>query len=291
MNMSKLKVSGWITLALAAASLEPILIKFGYRDRIEPAQLIILKNITAVLVMLPLAGKLKLIGKSGFKRMIVPGFLLFTTNLMVFVALQQLQVVLLITIVTTTPALVAFVNHRMGREVAGAKFWLGAILCFFGVVCTLDYRDITVNYAGVLCACVSALSSTFYRVQMEDLTREYSPTACSLITFLVQAGLTLLAIPFVGQGAVSPQAYGLGLWLGISTIIANIAFLSALNMVGSTRISILTMLQRPLIIIIAAVTLKEQITVGQVTGIILVMVGVHLAQVKRGVSPEGQLAS
>ena len=279
MDIKKLRVSGWITLALAAAALEPILVKFGYRDALAPAQLIVLKNLTAAVIMLPLLGKVKAVGLAGFRQMILPGILLFTTSFMVFLSLQYLQVVLVITIVTTTPALVALVNCRLGRESADGKFWAGLFLCFAGVVLTLDYRDIAVNYLGVICACISALSSTFYRVKMEELTTAYSPVVCSFCTFFLQAILTLFLLPFVG--AVPAQACALGLWLGLSAAIGNIAFLCALNIVGSTRISILTMLQRPLIIVLAAVSLKETINAMQLLGIVLVMLGVHLAQVRR----------
>lgn len=279
LDNKKLQVSGWITLALAAASLEPILIKFGYRGLLTATQLVVLKNITAALVIMPLWSRITPPPATGLKKLVVPGMLLFTTNVMVFVALQQLQVVLLITIVTTTPALVALLNSWLGREVAGKKFWIGLIMCFAGVILTLDYSDISVNYFGVICACISAGSSTLYRVQMEALTEEYSPVACSFATFLLQAILTLAALPFVT--AIPPQAYPLGLWLGLSALLANIGFLAALNMVGSTRISILTMLQRPLIVLLAAFSLHEQVTALQVAGIVLVMIGVHFAKVER----------
>lgn len=285
MNSKSLKVSGWITLALAAASLEPILIKFGYRGELTPQQLVALKNITAALVVLPWWGLMRSMGSAGLKKMLVPGCLLFTTNVMVFLALQQLQVVLLITIVTTTPALVALVNTKLGREKTDTGFWIGLVACFAGVFLTLDYADISVNYWGLLCAGVSAVSSTFYRVQMEQLTTEFSPKACSLATFFVQGILTLAVVPFVHAAPL--QAYGLGFWLGISSIIANIGFLSALNMIGSTRISILTMLQRPMIVVLAAITLHEQVTTIQVIGIVLVMIGVQMAKVQRISDPVG----
>lgn len=279
MDANKLRTSGWITLALVAASLEPILVKFGYRGTLEPAQLIVLKNIIAALVMVPLFSQAKVAGLSCLRKMLVPGMLLFITNLTAFLSLQHLQVVLFITIVTTTPALVALVNTRLGRESAGSKFWLGLVMCFTGVICTLDYKDITVNYIGVACACISALSSTFYRVKMEDLTSTFSPALCSFSTFAVQAVLTLLLIPLVRP--LPGEAYGLGLWLGVSASIGNIAFLSALQLVGSTRISILTMLQRPLIVVLAAISLQETISPAQWLGVALVMIGVHLAQVRR----------
>lgn len=266
-------------MALAAASLEPILVKFGYRGTLEPAQLVVLKNMIAALVMMPLFSKARSCGLASLRKMLLAGTLLFITNLMAFLSLQYLQVVLFITIATTTPALVALVNTRLGRESGGGKFWLGLFMCFGGVVCTLDYKDISVNYIGLVCACISAVSSTFYRVRMEELTEEFSPAVCSFSTFALQAALTLFLIPLIRP--LPAEAYGLGLWLGVSAAVGNIAFLSALHLVGSTRISILTMLQRPLIVVLAALSLKEAMTASQWLGVVLVMAGVQLAQVKR----------
>lgn len=279
MDRNKLRTSGWVTLALAAAALEPILVKFSYRNTLEPAQLIVVKNLIAAAVMLPLASRLRVLGMAGTRQMLLPGCLLFITNLTAFFALQYLQVVLFITIVTTTPALVALLNNRLGRESGGPRFWLGLFLCFAGVICTLEYKDISVNYPGLLFACTGAISSSLYRVRMEDLTAAHKPLLCTFATFLVQALLTLCVIPFVKP--LTGEAYGLGLWLGLSAALANVAFLSALNLVGSTRISVLTMLQRPLIIIVAAVSLQESTSLLQWAGVVMVMFGVHMAQVQR----------
>ena len=62
---------------------------------------------------------------------------------------------------------------------------------------------------------------------------------------------------------------------------ANVAFLFALALLGSTRISIINILQRPAIIVAAAIILREPLSISQGVGVILVLVGVQLAQVKR----------
>lgn len=285
MDKSKATASGWITLALVAASLEPILVKFGYREAISPLQLLFLKNVIGALLIVPLTGKWKWIGLNGLIQMLMSGALLFSTNALTLFSLQHLQVVLVITIVTTTPALVALTNSLLGRDQLSKKFWLGFLLCFAGVIMTLNIQDITVNVLGVACAFGAALTSTFYRVKMEDLTARFTPTISSVYTFLVQGAITLTLLPWLN--GLPAKAIGLGVWMGLSAALANIAFLSALNMVGSTRISILTMLQRPLVVIFAIVALHESATILQIIGITMVMIGVQMAKVKRlSVEPE-----
>lgn len=279
MKNKGLAVSAWITLALVAASLEPIFIKFGYRDSISPLQLLFLKNIIGAILIIPLARRWKWIGQSGLMHMALAGTLLFTTNFLIFQSLQHLAVVLLITIITTTPALVALANSILGRDKLSGSFWIGFILCFAGVIMTLNFNDLAINVGGIACAFGAAISSTFYRVKMEGLTAKYSPALSSIYTFLVQGTLTLGFLPWMN--GIPLKAVGLGVWIGLSSAVANIAFLSALNMVGSTRISVLTMLQRPLVIIFAAVALHESATPVQIVGIILVTIGVQLAKVHR----------
>lgn len=274
----KISAPAWITIALIAASIEPIIAKFAFKDEVTATQLIVLKAGLGALVLLPLIARNLLDFRLLF-RLAPVGVLLCATNTLTLIALAQISVVLLITIVTTTPALVAIANSILGRDKLSGKFWLGFVMCFIGIVLTLEYRDITVNAVGLACAFTAAISSTIYRVRMEMICEEQKPIIAAGVTYFVQGVLTLcllpLAMPFPNN------AFYFGAWIGISAALANIAFISALNMVGSTRVSILSMVQRPLLIIAAAVFLKEQVNAIQVAGIILVMVGIQLAQVKR----------
>ncbi len=207
------------------------------------------------------------------------GLLLFATNSLTLIALKSLSVVLLITIITCVPALVGILNNIMGRDSLGPKFWLGFAMCFLGVVLTLDYKDLFVNGFGIGCAFAAALSSSFYRVRIEVLCEKYNPTIAASFTYMVQGAASLALLPWALP--LSASAAGFGCWIGISAALANLAFVYALNLVGSTRISVLTMVQRPLLIIAAAILLHETASVLQWIGVLLVMVGIQFAQVKR----------
>jgi drug/metabolite transporter (DMT)-like permease len=274
-------VSVWITLALVAASIEPIVAKFAFKDGTAAIQLIALKNILGGLFMLPILRSWfkQSFDARAFWQLAPVGLLLFATNSLTLIALKSLSVVLLITIITCVPALVGILNNIMGRDSLGPKFWLGFAMCFLGVVLTLDYKDLFVNGFGIGCAFAAALSSSFYRVRIEVLCEKYNPTIAASFTYMVQGAASLALLPWALP--LSASAAGFGCWIGISAALANLAFVYALNLVGSTRISVLTMVQRPLLIIAAAILLHETASVLQWIGVLLVMVGIQFAQVKR----------
>lgn len=275
---SKYAAPAWITFALVAASVEPIVAKFAFKDQITAIQLIVLKAGLGGAVLFPFIFT-KLLDRATLLRLVPVGILLFATNSLTLFALSQISVVLLITIVTTTPALVGIANSILGRDELSRKYWLGFVLCFVGIVMTLEYRDLAVNTWGLVSAFAAALSSTIYRVRMEIICEKQAPVEAAGITYFVQGLITLAFLPFAMP--FPKESFYFGAWIGISAALANIAFVSALNLVGSTRVSVLTMIQRPLLIIAAAMFLKEAVNTYQIVGIILVMVGIQLAEVKR----------
>lgn len=288
----RLPASVWITAALIAASIEPIVAKFAYQGNVDAIQLIVLKNILGALFMVPILRNWKQASHSGLKEIAPAGLLLFATNSLTLFSLKTLSVVLLITIVTCVPAFVALLNNILGRDSLSPKFWIGFVMCFLGVVLTLEYQDISVNFAGILCALGAAISSSVYRVRIEILCERHSVPVAASLSYFIQGLITLLFLPWALP--LGKNALLFGTWIGISAALANLAFVFALNMVGSTRISVLTMVQRPLLIIAAALTLHESVTLVQGIGIVLVMVGIQLAHVKRlklGEDENSQLAT
>lgn len=273
-------------MALLAASIEPIVTKFAFRDGVSALQLILLKNILGAIFVLPfLLRQSKSINGQAIRLMVPTGILLFATNTLSLLSLQTISVVLLITIVSSVPALVAIINNKLGRDKLSAKFWLGFAMCFLGIVLTLDYKDVSINLLGLCFASIAALSSSIYRVRMEIICDSHNPQKAAALTFLIQGVLTSSLIPWTSS-SFSNSALAFGAWIGLAAALANLAFISALNMVGSTRISVLTLVQRPLLIIAAAITLHEQINAVQGAGIFLAMLGIWLAQVQRAKSAE-----
>jgi drug/metabolite transporter (DMT)-like permease len=273
----------WVIVCLISSSIEPIVVKIGYRSAITPFQLLFIKAIIGGIAIIPLTGRWRLFRMKDVKPFAIATVLFTVTSAFLLLALKYLSAVMVITIITTTPALVALINQRRGREHLQKSFWTGFFLCMAGILLTLEINRpgaFLMDLRGVLFVFASVFTSALYRTRMDDLTREFTPFTSSMYIFTLNAVLvTILFGPWVGS--IPPATWPLGAAIGIAGAIANVGFLAALHLLGSTRISVIGILQRPLVIIAVAVILKESLTALQILGIILVLAGIQLASVRR----------
>lgn len=280
---SKGQAVTWTLLALLAADVEPILVKFGYQTHATPLQFLALKTMLAAMLIYPLTRCWRWVGWAELRRIAPVSALLLFTNGLMLLGLLYASVVTALTIVTSTPALVALVNRARGRERHEARFWCGFILSAGGVVLTIDLArqgGLSASWMGILALGGAVVSSTIYRTAMEDLTSRHPPLLISTYTYFINGMIVFLfLLPWMGH--VPPAALGIGVWIGLAGALANVAFISALHLVGSTRISIFNMLQRPLVIVTAALVFHEPLGPLQIVGIVAVLVGVRLARVQR----------
>jgi len=277
---TKIFSSVCVVVAILCASIEPIVVKLGYEKSLQPLHLLIVKTIIGSMLILPLTRTYRWVGFKNLARISVVAFLLLSTSALSIYALKHISAVLVITIITTTPAFVAIVNQIIGRDELTIKFWLGFLLCFSGVCLGLDWSSVTMSLTGFALIFGAVLTSTTYRVTMEGVAKRFPPALISTYMFFINGAVVVLFImPFVGR--IPDAAWHIGAWMGFASACANVAFLFALSLLGSTRISIINILQRPAIIIAAALILREPLTWMQGAGIVLVLVGVQMAQVKR----------
>ncbi|MEQ8170210.1 MAG: DMT family transporter [Candidatus Eremiobacterota bacterium] len=273
--------SMWIILSLLSASIEPVIVKVVYQGNITPYQLLFIKTLMAALVIYPLTRTFRWIGWKGMLKIGSVSILLLLNNLSSLMALKHISAVIYITFVTTNPAIIAIINSALGRDRLDIKFWTGFLLCFFGVLLTLDPGGINQwNITGIFFVFCAMICTVIYRTRMEDITSEFKPALVSTYIFWINGLLVLLF--FTPEALPMPaEAWKPGIWIGLAGAMANVAFLYALHILGSTRVSIFNMLQRPLIIIFAAIILKEHLSLAQIGGIIMVMAGIHLTKVQR----------
>lgn len=273
----------WTLLALLAASVEPIIVKIGYQGSVSPYQLLIVKTLVAALLILPITRKFRWVGWSGIRRVSSVSVLLLFNNLFTLLALQHVSVVVYLTLITTVPSVIALINMFRGKERIGLKFWLGFLLCFAGVLLSMDVASLghqETSLTGVLLVLASMACTVVYRIRMEGVTAEYTPVIVSLYIFWINA--VLVALFFVPWSEPIPaQGWKIGVWIGFAAAVANVAFLAALHILGSTRISIFNILQRPMVMVAAALILHEPLTALQMAGIVMVMAGVHFAKVEK----------
>ncbi len=206
----------------------------------------VLKNCFAAAVVLLLTRKFVWVGTKQLPRLALLAFLLFCTNGLILLSLTLVPAVVVMTLVTTTPALVAIINSALGRDKLTAKFWAGFGLCLLGVILMLEVKSLAGNPLGILAVLAAVVTSSIYRVQMETACKAMNPLVVSSYQFPFNV---LLCVPLMFiTPTIGPEAIKVGaivpappqLW-------HNVAFFSAMALIGSTRVSIISLLQRPLL--------------------------------------------
>lgn len=275
--------SFWIFLALLAATVEPIIVKFAYRGDLTAADILAYKHLFAALFILPLAGEVWRIGWRVVGRVLPVALLLMLTNGLTLVALRSLDTATVVTVLKTTPAFVALVNSWRGIEELSFKFWGGFALCFLGILLSLDIFQSGFgqwSLGGLVAIGGAIASSTIYRTRLEVVMTTVRPRAVSSLIFLIDGVFALIAVASFAAHP-TPTEWGMVAWIGAAAVVANIAFLAAIHLVGATRMSVFDMLQRPMVIVLAALLLGESLTWEKGLGVALVFVGVYVAKVKR----------
>ncbi|MCX6127057.1 MAG: DMT family transporter [Proteobacteria bacterium] len=295
--------SALILIALLAASVEPVLVRLGYRLNATPAQLWFARGIVSALVVVPITRSLKPIRKDQLRIILTVSPLLLVTALAGLMALKTIPVALSVTAMSTTPAFVAIGNQALGRDKGTPRFWLGFLCSVIGVMISVDlgsvdFRNgnIAQDYGlGIFFVFCAMISSSIYRLRLEGLTKIIEPQVASTWFFVLNGILTICLSPLCARldEATGTASWMMGFptsvlliasWAGVASVVANIMFVRAVKILGSTRMSIFDLLQRPLVIVFAALILGEHVTMIQVLGFSMVVLGVRLAKVTRKIN-------
>jgi drug/metabolite transporter (DMT)-like permease len=271
----------WAATALVTGSIEPIAAKIGFRADASVWELQLARSTVAALVIFPLTRRLaRLAGPDG-ARVVLAAALLFTTTTLMLFALSRIHVADVIAILSITPATVTIATWARTRAPLGRRFVTGMLASIAGVAITTGaFRGEVDDALGVACALAAVVSSTTYRLALASLTSRTDPAVVSTWIYLIHGviGLVLLG-PFVG--VPSHDAWVAGSWTGVAAAASNVAFVAALAGLGAPRASVVMLLQRPIIVVAAALVLAESLGVEELIGIALVVAGVALSQPPR----------
>lgn len=284
-----------IILAVLSASIEPIIVKLGYNNfkNINPLEIIVVKNLVGSFIFIIITifnyfilKKFRLLKLKEILEISKVAFLLLFTTSMTIVSLKFIPAIIMLTIYATTPLFVALANSLIKKtEKIDIKFFIGFVLALIGVSLTIGLYKFSLlnlkgssNLLGIFLAFLGVLSSTTYRTTLDYLTNKYTPFVVSNYIFLINGiFIFLFVFPFVFKD-LQLGSILIGIYGGIAGSIANIAFLYALNILGSTNVSLLNMLNQPAVILLSAIILKEKLSLYQIVGIVLTIVGINIAK-------------
>jgi drug/metabolite transporter (DMT)-like permease len=282
MDLAGLRTITWVSVALLAASIEPLIVKSGYQSGANPMSLLAWKLVLGPFFLGPLMGKLRKLPAHRRGPLIWIGLCFTLHYLLVYLALARVSASVLVTGLASTPIWVALVNQLRLGEKPGAGFWFWLVVCSFGVLLSLDListTDIRFDPLGLAFCAGAVTSSVFYRLLVDHLTVNLEPLAVSAAIFAISGFAGGILLPWTGP--MGPQGYLSAAWMAFAGAAANVAFVHSIKFIGSTRMSVLTLLQRPIVIVLAAILLQERLTLSQFAGVALVLLGARFSKVRK----------
>lgn len=262
---------------MGASCIEPLGGKLGFRWALAPEQLLLVRTLVGALVIFPLTRSCRFLQRQELPGLVGVSLLFTAAGWCLLYALRYLPASTVVTLQATTPALVGLTNRRMGKARLRARFWWGLALSVPGVALCVGAAALPATglQLGLAWTAAAVACSTLYRVGMDRVTLTLTPRLTSTYVFWLS---TLWVLPLFGELRELPgSAWQLGAVLGLAAAVANVAFLDLLHRIGSTHISVVSLLQRPLTIVLSAVFLAEAIGLGQWIGIAMVLAGVSLS--------------
>jgi len=262
-----------LALTIAAGCVEPLLARASGARHVDPSTLLVLRYLVAAIVI-GIVGQRRWVGRADALRLTGAGVLLFITSGLALVAFMRLPVAIAVTLVSATPLWVAIASAR--REGLGARFFAALALGIVGIVLTAGPIDLATDAIGIACALGATVSSATYRLVIERVGREYPSSLVSSYVFATGAVLAIVIAPFVPL----PDGFaaGTGAVVGVAAAVSNVSFVAAVAALGAARTSLALLLQRPVIIALAAVLLAEPIGWIEGIGVVMVIAAVWLAR-------------
>ncbi|NGQ96591.1 DMT family transporter [Brevibacillus sp. SYP-B805] len=218
------------------------------------------------------------------------GSVLYTLqSLCFFTAVKYISPSLAALILYTFPIFVAILACVIDKE-ALSRQTVGAILlsvCGLALVLGTTFGE--VHPLGVLLGFGAALFYSVYIILGNRVVKHLPPLATSAFVSLFAAG-SFLCISLVGEGI----RYDLGgqAWLAISgivlcsTVLAIGCFFRGLQLIGSTRASVLSTIEPVVTCICSALLFAERLTGMQMLGGLIVLAGAALIVASRGKGEE-----
>jgi drug/metabolite transporter (DMT)-like permease len=278
----------WVILSLIGSSIEPLVVKYAHQNGFLSSQLMSLKLIMGGICFLPFLWKLERPSKGQLKQIFLISFLAMLTNYSIFLAVEKIPVTVVITLISTTPVFIGIIHTFKGKVILKKQFWPSLFTVLLGVMLSVrnggGLNSGELSVLGVLFVLSAIMGSILYRLRVDELCNEVMPIQISTYMFTINGILGLFFLPFVQEPKLEILPFVV--WLGLAGAVANIGFIFAIHVLGATKTSVISLLQRPMIIVLAAFFFKESLDELQVIGIVFVILGVWFAKSEKTPVPQ-----
>lgn len=289
--MEKNKLNGVLYLLLASVSfgVMPILAKLSYAHGANSFSVLFLRFLFAAIMLLYYLLTNKISLKLTKKQFLIIGFLgvvgYSATSGFIFLAYNYISVGLATMIMYTYPAIVTFLSFIIYKEKLYTRKIISLLISLAGIYTLIGVGKISFNFKGITFAFLSAV---FYSIYVLGASHsEIKRVDSYVMTFYVSltAGLTILIFGVSTNNInFNIDYYGLVcilLLAFISTVVALMAFIQGVKIIGPSKASILSTLEPIVSLILGLLILKESISIQVVFGSGMIITSILILTMER----------
>ena len=268
-----------------------LFIKLAYKTGLDSINLLTLQYMMAVVLMFTIAfikdRKILIIKKNELFHLAVLG-VIGNTFMTVFYykAYEYLPMSMVTMLLYTYPIMVFMYLWIFKKEPISFKKITAILMAFLGSALTLNLIFGKLHYSfkgiifGILCAvfyCFMNIYSEKKLLHINALTINAYSTMFSLISLIIYS------FPkFIFNGGVSAQGIMYTSILATFCEIIPLTLLyAAIKQIGSLKVSIINNLEIPVAMILSVCLLKEEITLSQIIGALLILYAIYLIRDKK----------
>lgn len=294
----KKEIKGFLLVFLSAAGFGsmPVFARIAYQDGANMYELLAARFLLAWLVLTIYiwwkkpARRLTRKERGGAVLMGLCGY--SVASLCFFSALHRISAPLASIVLYTYPAVVSCLMALFAGDTIDKAKAAALVVSFSGLVLVLGSSFATVDPMGIILALSASLLYSFY-IMIGNWSLKNAPLTLATRYISLAAGLGIGAVG-LATGQMSFQ-FGLNGWLAVvglavfSTLVAILAFLQGVVLVGASRASIISTLEPPITVVLAAVFLAEVLGPLQLAGGILVLASAVLVNRAKTVATEKEM--
>lgn len=282
---------GALLVAASAAGFAalPVFIKFAYAAGVNTNTILTGRFVLAFIclaLILKLRGTSLMLDKALMKRLFLMGGLGYgSMSLLYALSVIYLPASLAAMLLYTYPAIVTVLSFFIGDEQYHWQKGAALAVCFSGLFLVLGVSFENVSMLGFIFALGSALVYSIYIVVGNRILKNTDPIvttthvcASASIVFLVSGAATnTLVFNLSMQGWLA--IIGIAL---LPTIVGIMGFFAGMSRIGATNASIISTIEPVITVLLSVALLDETITLLQVGGGILILIGIVILQLWAG---------
>lgn len=277
-----------ILISASSFALMPILAVYAYRGSANVNTVLFLRFALAALIFfIYIAVKMDKItlNKSTLRASLLLGAVLYTLqSSLYFESVKYIPTSLQALLFYTYPIFVTLLSFAVEKERPDIKLIASIALSIFGLCLVLGTSFKTINYLGAILALGAAAVYSIYMIISNRIIKNSSPVITSAFVTLFAAfafliiGLSTDTLVFTFDKSAWLPILGIVLF---STVISIFTLFRGMELLGSARAAILSMVEPLVTIIISCILFQDKLGPWQWFGGIMVLTGALMVVISR----------